>query len=81
MDYFDEAYVTGKYNVTPEALDDWTKAKPIAFPSPHIIEGKKAWAGEDLTMWDTCRLLEKVMARTEAAKAELDALLEELYSL
>ncbi|WP_426041684.1 hypothetical protein [Brevundimonas sp. TWP2-3-4b1] len=81
MTYFDEADVTDKYKVTPEALDDWTKATPIAFPKPEIIDGQKMWTGEDLTMWDTCRLLERIDGAVTRARDELDGILTELYSM
>lgn len=80
MTYFDEAYVTDKYNVTPAALDVWTEA-PIAFPKPQIINGQKMWTGEDLTMWDMCRLLDRIDGAVTRARDELDGIQAELYSL
>jgi hypothetical protein len=81
MTYFNEAYVTERYKITTEELQSSIEAKPIGFPKPHIVEGEKVWAGEDLTMWDTCRLLDRITAHAEAAKADLNALLDELYAL
>jgi hypothetical protein len=81
MTYFNEAYVTERYNITTEELQNSIQAMPIGFPDPHIVDGEKVWAGEELTMWDTCRLLDRIKAHAEAANADLNALLDELYAL
>lgn len=81
MTYVDEAYVTDHYQMTAEELERAIETKPIGFPEPRIVEGQKVWASEDLTMWDTCRLLERIKAHAEAAQADLKGLLEELHAL